>query len=111
MEMRGKVVVASPGGRLAGKPRPFVIVQNPQFDFADTLVVVPLTTDEALDRTIRPLFHPDDGNGLESLSCAMTNRVGAIMKSDVHKVIGALAEDDLNRLDAALTSLLGLGHT
>ncbi len=109
--MRGQVVIASPGGRLAGKPRPFVIVQNPRFDFADTLIVVPLTTKEPIDREVRPLIRPDDRNGLKTESCVMTNRVGAIMKPEIDKIIGQLSEEDMTRIDAALNSILGLDRS
>lgn len=94
---------------MAGKPRPFVIVQDPRYDFADTLIVVPLTTEDTVDRSIRPLIRPDDLNGLRNMSCAMINRLGAIMKSDIDKIAGRLSDDDLTRIDAALTSILGVG--
>lgn len=38
----------------------------------------------------------------------MIQRIGAVRKSDVGGVIGALSDEDMARVDAALLMLLGL---
>jgi mRNA interferase MazF len=108
MVLRGQVLIASTGGSISGKPRPVVVVQDPRFDFADTLIVVPLTTEDAVDRLIRPLIQPDEQNGLDQPSSAMINRIGAIRKSDVGRFAGSLSRPDMERVDAALSLVLGL---
>jgi mRNA interferase MazF len=110
MVMRGQVLLASTGGGISGKPRRVVVVQDSRFDFADTLMIVPLTTEDAVDRLIRPMIQPDQQNGLDQPSSAMINRLGAIRKSHVGKNIGMIAAEDLAKIDAALMLVLGLGR-
>ncbi len=38
----------------------------------------------------------------------MINRVGAIRKSDIGRIVGALSTADMERVDAALSLVLGL---
>ncbi len=109
--MKGHIIVASTGSGIAGKPRPFVIVQDDRFDFPDTVIVVPLTTENVTDSSVRPLIKPDLANGLKYPSCAMTNRIIAIKKVRVQGSVGVLSMDDMTRIDAALTSILGLDRS
>jgi mRNA-degrading endonuclease toxin of MazEF toxin-antitoxin module len=74
--MKGQVLIASTGGGLIGKARPVIIVQDNDFDFADTLIIVPLTSATEVDNSVRPLIKPDPQNGLKQPSCAMINRIG-----------------------------------
>lgn len=72
------------------------------------MIVISLTKGDAIDRAIRPLIQPDEQNGLDQPSCAMINRVGAIRKSDIGRIVGALSTADMERVDAALSLVLGL---
>jgi mRNA interferase MazF len=108
MIVRGSVLTISARGKVRGKPRPAIAIQADGFDFPETLIVVPLTTHEADPNIATPRFEPDKGNGLESPSFAMIQRMGAVEKTDVGDVIGALSEDDLQRLNSAIAMVLGL---
>jgi mRNA interferase MazF len=107
---RGSVIIVSAGGRLVGKPRPVVVVQASQFDFPETLIVVPLTSVSADENAVTPVLLPDTSNGLAEKSKAMMHRIGAIRKSDVGKNIGMISTEDLAKIDAALMLVLGLGR-
>ena len=108
MPARGTIVIASAGGGLRGKPRPAIVVQASDFDFVETLIVVPLTSRELDDNAAMPLLIPDGQNGLEEDSRAMLHRIGAIRKSDVGVEVGTLSSNDMARVDAALSLVLGL---
>ncbi len=108
MVARGTVLIVSAGGGLAGKPRPAVVVQASQFVFPETLIVVPLTSRKVDDNAAMPVLLPDGSNGLETASKAMIHRIGAIRKSEIGEFIGTLSVEDIARLDASLTLVLGL---
>ncbi len=109
MAARGTVLIVSTGGGFRAKPRPAVVIQDSRYEFAETIIVVPLTSFEIDEDPAMPLFLPDGGNGLAEASRFMTQRMGAIPKSDVGRVIGVLSEEDLERVDLALQMVLGLG--
>jgi mRNA interferase MazF len=108
MIARGSVLTISAGGKVRGKPRPAVAVQAANFEFPETLIIVPLTAREVEANAAIPRFDPDGQNGLESPSYAMIQRMGAVERSDIGDVIGALSDGDLRRLDVALAFVLGL---
>ena len=108
MIARGTVLTVSMGGGIGGKPRPVVVVQASDIDFAHTLVVVPLTSRDSADLDLRPVLLPDDANGLKEPSSLMTHRIAAVSKSDIGTAVGALSAMDMERVDAALTLVLGL---
>ncbi len=108
MVARGAILIVSTGGRVRGKPRPAVVVQELRLDFAETIIVVPLSSYEAVEDPATPILAPDDVNGLSEASRFMTHRIGAIPKSDIGKVIGTLSPEDMERVDAALSLVLGL---
>ncbi len=108
MYKRGTVLTAALGGGTGRKPRPAIVVQASDIDFPETLVVVPFTRAESAAPNLRPLFFPDEVNGLHESSNLMTNRIVAVRKSDIGKVVGTMSDDDMDRVDAALSLLLGL---
>ena len=109
MVARGTVLIVSVGGGLGGKPRPAIVIQASQFDFPETIIVVPLTTRTAEDNAVMPVLLPDEQNGLVDASKAMTHRISAIRKSDIGRVAGTLSAKDMERVDAALQIVLGIG--
>ena len=38
----------------------------------------------------------------------MIQRINSVRKSDIGKVVGTMSQDDMDRIDAALSLLLGL---
>lgn len=108
MVERGTVLIVSAGGGLAGKPRPAVVVQASQFNFPETLIVVPLTSTETEKNAAMLVLLPDMSNGLSEASSLMTHRIGAVRKSDIGKKVGSLSVADMERIDGALSLVLGL---
>ena len=105
---RGTVLTVSLGGGSGHKPRPAIVVQASNLDFPRTLVVVPLTRSESTPPDLKPLFLPDETNGLIEPSTLMIQRINSVRKSDIGKVVGTMSQDDMDRVDAALSLLLGL---
>jgi mRNA-degrading endonuclease toxin of MazEF toxin-antitoxin module len=85
-------------------------VQSSDVEFPETLVIIPLTSREGADITIKPVFHPDESNGLLEPSSLMTHRIMAIRKSDIGRVIGGMSQSEMERVDAALSLVLGLNR-
>lgn len=108
MIRRGTVLLVSPGGVGGRKPRPSIVVQASGLDFPETIVVVPLTTSDSAMPDLKPTFQPDETNGLKEQSNLMIQRIGSVRKSDVGDLIGAMSDEDMARVDAALLMLLGL---
>jgi mRNA interferase MazF len=105
---KGTIVTISGSDRLRGKPRPAVVVQASEFDFPDTLLVVPLTSRDVDDNFVTPRIIPDGANGLNEPSSAMIQRMGAIHKAAIGNRIGSLSDLDMERIYIAMRFILGM---
>jgi mRNA interferase MazF len=106
---RGTVVTVAAGGGIGHKPRPAIVVQHDDYANSDTLIVVPLTGEVRSGLLTRPVFQPDESNGLLEPSRLMTNRIAGAPIANVGKIIGTMSREDMERVDAALSLVLGLG--
>ena len=88
---RGEVWTVSAGGPYTGKPRPSVIMQEE----------APL---------LRMLVEPSDKNGLSIASRLMIDMITTVPKARLGKRIGKLHDEDIVRLNRALTVFLGLAR-
>lgn len=97
--------------RELGRPRPGVIVQADEFnaDFS-TIFVCPTTTDVQDGVLLRPLVEADPKNGLRLRSQIMTDKMAAIRREQIRKVIGRLDEETAEKLDRSLMIVLGLAR-
>jgi len=107
---RGEVWTVSAGGPYAGKPRPAVIVQEDRFDSTSSITVCAFTTDPTEAPLLRMLIEPTDRNGLSSASRLMVDKVTTVPKARLGKRIGKLNDEDVIRLNRALTVFLGLAR-
>jgi mRNA interferase MazF len=107
MFKRGTVLTVALGGGSGHKPRPAIAVQASDLDFPETLVVVPFTSENGSTPNLRPVFLPDRSNGLIEPSSLMTHRIMSVRKSAVGKAIGTMSPEDMARVDAALSLVLG----
>ena len=105
---RGTVITVAAGGGIGHKPRPAIVVQNDDYAYADTVLVVPLTGETRRGLLTSPVFEPDTNNGLKEPSRLMTNRLAGTPLTIVGKIIGTMSAEDMDRVDAALTLVLGL---
>ena len=100
----------SGGGPYAGKPRPAVIVQEDRFDSTLSITLCVFTPDPTDAPLLRMLIEPTDRNGLSSASRLMIDKVTTVPKVRLGKRIGKLNDEDVVRLNRALTVFLGLAR-
>jgi mRNA interferase MazF len=105
---RGDVLTVVLPGKF-GKPRPAVLVQSDLLNPThSTLLVCPITSflEEALE--FRVDIRPDAGNGLCKASQAMVDKVQAIKREKIGRVVGRLGKDVLAQIDRTLAVVIGL---
>jgi mRNA interferase MazF len=107
---RGEVWTVSGGAPYASKPRPAVIVQEDRFEATSSITLCVFTTDPTDAPLLRMLIEPTDRNGLSSASRLMVDKVTTVPKTRLGKRIGKLNDEDVVRLNRALTVFLGLAR-
>jgi mRNA interferase MazF len=107
---RGEVWTVSGGSPYAGKQRPAVIVQEDRFAATGSITLCVFTTDPTDAPLLRMLVEPSDRNGLKSESRLMIDKVTTVPKARLGKRLGKLNDDDIVRLNRALTVFLGLAR-
>ena len=107
---RGDVVVVVVQGDL-GRPRPAVIVQADELgDATTTVLICPITSDVTEKLPIRPIVEADAGNGLRIRSQIMTDKMLALRRDRIKRVVGSLDSRTSEQLDRALLIVLGLAR-
>jgi mRNA interferase MazF len=87
-----------------------VIVQEDRFDSTSSITLCVFTTDPTEAPLLRMLIEPTDRNGLSSASRLMVDKVTTVPKARLGKRIGKLNDEDVVRLNRALTVFLGLAR-
>lgn len=105
---RGEIWTVAGGNDYVGKPRPVVIIQENVFDQTASITICPLTTDPIDLPLFRPAVSPSGKNGLQVPSRIMADKVTTVPKSKLGASIGRLADNDMLRVNRALTVFLGL---
>jgi mRNA interferase MazF len=107
---RGDVVLIVASGEI-GKPRPAVVVQTDELGGETTSVIVlPMSSDVEQARRLRPVVDIGEGKGIQTRSQIMTDKIVALGRSRIRRVVGALPPDDMERVDGALLIVLGLAR-
>jgi mRNA interferase MazF len=105
---RGDVVVIVAHGELG---RPAIIVQADELgDATTTVLVCPITSDVTEKLPIRPIVEADESNGLRIRSQIMTDKMLALRRDRLRRVLGSLDPETTDRLDRALLIVLGLAR-
>jgi mRNA interferase MazF len=92
-----------------GKPRPAVLVQSDLLNPThSTLLVCPITSFLEEAPEFRVDIRPDAGNGLRKASQAIVDKVQAIKREKVGRVVGRLGKDVLAQIDRTLAVVIGL---
>jgi len=99
---RGEIWTAAGAPEYAGKPRPFVIVQDEGLDILASVTVCGFTSDPTETPIFRVLIAPSDLNQLKVPSRIMVDKVTTIPATKLGYRIG--------RLDRALMIHLGLAR-
>jgi mRNA interferase MazF len=107
---RGEVWTVSGGGPYAGKPGPAVIAQEDRFDSTSSISLCVFTTDPTEAPLLQMVVEPTDRNCLSSASRLMVDKVTTVPKARLGKRIGKLNDEDIVRLNRALTVFLGLAR-
>jgi mRNA interferase MazF len=107
---RGEIWTVSGGAPYAGKPRPAVIVQEDRFEATSSITLCVFTTDPTEAPLLRMLVEPTDRNGLKIASRLMIDKITTVQKARIGKKLGKLNDEDVVRLNRALTVFLGLAR-
>jgi mRNA interferase MazF len=107
---RGNVVLMVVPSDL-GKPRPGVVVQADEFN-ADltTLFVCPVSSDLQDKLPLGPLIEATPESGLRVRSQIMTDKMVALRRERIRRVIGRIDGETSGLLDRAMLVLLGLAR-
>jgi mRNA interferase MazF len=87
-----------------------VIVQEDRFDSTSSITLCVFTTDPTEAPLLRMVVEPTDRNCLTSASRLMIDQVTTVPKARIGKRIGKLNDEDVVRLNRALTVFLGLAR-
>jgi len=108
---RSEIWTVAGGTAYTGKPRPAVIVQDDRFDANDSIVVCPLTTDSTQAPIFRLLVQPSAESGLRAPCRMMVDKLTAVPRARLGRLLGSLASDEVKALNRAIFVFLGLAET
>lgn len=109
MLKRGDVVLIVSGE--LGRARPGVVVQADELPADTTSVLVcPMSSDVQGHAHLRPAIEPTPANGLRVRSQIMTDKLLALPRGRVRRVVGAIEPAVSDQLDRALLMVLGLAR-
>jgi mRNA interferase MazF len=106
---RGDIVLVVVPSEL-GRPRPGVIVQADEFKDLTTIFVCPISSDVQDRLPLRPTIEAKPSNGLRLPSQIMADKMIALRRDRVRRVIGRLDSETAQQLDRALLVVLGLAR-
>jgi mRNA interferase MazF len=104
---RGEIWTVSGAPDYAGKPRPAVIIQDDRFD-TDSVTICPFTTDPTDAPLFRLPIEPSRGNGLDTVSRIMVDKVSTVRRAKLGAKVGILDDASLVQLNRALVVFLGI---
>jgi mRNA interferase MazF len=107
---RGDVVLMVVPSDL-GRPRPGVVVQGGESTAGlSTVFVCPVSSDLQDGLSLRPMIEVAPENGLRLRSQIMTDKLVALRRDRIRRVIGRIDAETSEQLDRALLVLLGLSR-
>ena len=105
---RGEIWLGSGRGDFAGKPRPFLIIQNEKYLRTASVVVCPFSSQLIENKSYRPIFQPTPSNGLLLSSQLLIDVTTSYAVSRFSHAIGCLNANEIVVVDAVLADFLGL---
>jgi mRNA interferase MazF len=107
---RGDVVLVVVPSEL-GRPRPGVVVQADEFNEGlSTIFICPVSSDLQEGLALRPVIDAKPSSGLRLRSQIMTDKMIALRRDRVRRIIGRIDRETSEILDRALLVLLGLAR-
>ena len=105
---RGDVVLMVVPSDL-GRPRPGIVVQGDNFNAGlSTVFICPVSSDLQDRLPLRPVIEVAPENGLRLRSQIMADKLVALRRDRIRRVIGRIDADTSEQLDRALLLVLGL---
>lgn len=105
---RGDIIICSLKGDF-GKPRPAVIIQSDVFNQTHSSITLCPITSHLIDAPLfRILLSPSKENGLKINSQVMVDKITTLSKEKIQKLIGQISFDQLNELNTAIKTWLGI---
>ncbi|RIK97542.1 MAG: growth inhibitor PemK [Proteobacteria bacterium] len=108
---RGEIWTVSGAKDYAGKPRPVVIVQDDSFDATSSITICAFTSDPTDAPLFRLVVEPNERNGLRATCRLMVDKITTVPKAKMGAQIGQLDDEDMVRLNRAMTVFLGIAVT
>jgi mRNA interferase MazF len=107
---RGDVVLVVVPSEL-GRPRPGVVVQADEFnEELSTIFVCPISSDLQDRLGLRPIIEAEPSTGLRLRSQIMTDKMIALRRDRIRRVIGHIDSKTSEQIDRALLVVLGLAR-
>ena len=106
---RGDVVLMVVPSDL-GRPRPGIVVQGDDFTGLSTVFVCPISSDLQDRLPLRPIIEVAPENGIRLRSQIMTDKLVALRRDRIRRVIGRIDAETSEQLDRALLLVLGLAR-
>jgi mRNA interferase MazF len=104
---RGEIWTVSGAPGFGSKPRPVLIVQSDRLHGTQTVLACGFTSQTNVAVPFRPLIDATPETGLKQSSTIMIEKLAAVSRTKLGERIGALPEDDLERVEQALQLVLG----
>jgi mRNA interferase MazF len=105
---RGAVVTASINDP-SGKPRPFLVLRSDRFAGHTLVTLVAFTSTITDTPSLRVTVEPTAKNGLQAPSQAMVDHIQSVRVRRVGRIIGQLAEPEVQAIASAVAVYLGFG--
>jgi len=87
-----------------------VVVQADEFEELSTIFICPISSDLQERLTLRPIIEAQAANGLRLRAQIMTDKMIALRRNRVRRVIGHIDRETSEHLDRALLVVLGLAR-
>ena len=105
---RGDIVIGASDGDY-GKPRPVLIIQADRMTDTDSVLVCPITSHQS-EAVYRVPVDASNKTGLRAASEIMVDKLQAIRRDRLRKVVGRIDSSALDRVERILTIVLGLAE-
>jgi mRNA interferase MazF len=99
-------IVKVAGGNYASKPRPVLVLQNPDFYTGTSLIVAPFTSVANSEIKVRVAVRPTEANGLDRDCYLEVDKLSAIDVSHIGGRVGKLEPELLKEASALAASLI-----
>ena len=99
-------IVSANEGMYSTKPRPVLVLQNPQFSTGNSVIVAPFTSAQNDEINTRIAVLPSHVNGLDRDCFVEVDKISAIKTSAIGTSVGHLEEDVLTKVAALALALI-----